>query len=170
MKPFVHSYRPPPPETYRLMLGCGTSLCKPRSVECSGAVVEPTRIKSPRTGDDMLKRIRSLVRPLQVELITRHPPCGGYVNIHRYMAAGSCIGVEVWQGPGLLGCPLEQQLTSLVEEWQTKDASTFPTAIIDSSTAKRRKVYFGCRDAYNDPQPEIQRGKKERRKRRKDQK
>lgn len=51
---------------------------------------------------------------VQVELITRHPPCGGYVNIHRYMAAGSCIGVEVWQGPGLLGCPLEQQLTSLV--------------------------------------------------------
>ena len=51
---------------------------------------------------------------LQVELITRKSTCGGGVDIHRYMAAGSCIGVEVWQGPGLLGAVLEQQLTSLV--------------------------------------------------------
>lgn len=68
MKPFIHSYRPPPPETYRLMLGCGTTLWKPRSVVCSGDVVEPTRIKRPKTGsgDDLFKRVRSLVRPLQV--------------------------------------------------------------------------------------------------------
>ena len=39
-----------------------------------------------------------------------------------------------------------------VQEWEAKDASTHPTAVIDSSTAKRRKVYFGCRDVYNDPQ------------------
>ena len=39
-----------------------------------------------------------------------------------------------------------------VEEWEVKNASAYPTTIVDSSTAKRRKVYFGCRDAYNDPQ------------------
>ena len=50
----------------------------------------------------------------QVEVITRKLACGGAVAIHRYMAAGSCVGVEVWQGPGLLGSALEQQLTSLV--------------------------------------------------------
>ena len=30
------------------------------------------------------------------------------------MAAGSCIGVEVWQRGGLLGVQLEEKLTSLV--------------------------------------------------------
>ena len=39
-----------------------------------------------------------------------------------------------------------------VQEWEVKVASSQPMAIVDSSTAKRRKVYFGCRDAYNDPQ------------------
>ena len=39
-----------------------------------------------------------------------------------------------------------------VQEWDAKDASAYPTAVVDSSTAKRRKVYFGCRDIYDDPQ------------------
>ena len=39
-----------------------------------------------------------------------------------------------------------------VQEWDAKDASAYPTAVVDSSTAKRRKVYFGCRDVYDDPQ------------------
>ena len=51
---------------------------------------------------------------LQVEVITKKSACGGAVAIQRYMAAGSCMGVEVWQGSGLLGAALEQQLTSLV--------------------------------------------------------
>ena len=50
----------------------------------------------------------------QVEVISKKTASGGTVAVHRYMAAGSCMGVEVWQGPGLLGAPLEQQLTSLV--------------------------------------------------------
>ena len=51
----------------------------------------------------------------QVEVVTKAPPSGGSaVEIHRYMAAGSCIGVEVWQPSGLFGEPLEAELTSLV--------------------------------------------------------
>lgn len=50
----------------------------------------------------------------QVEVITKKLPCGSAVEVQRHMAAGSCIGVEVWQRPGLLGDELEQQLTSLV--------------------------------------------------------
>ena len=50
----------------------------------------------------------------QVEVISKKSASGGTVAVHRYMAAGSCMGVEVWQGPGLLGAALEQQLTSLV--------------------------------------------------------
>jgi len=51
----------------------------------------------------------------QVEVVTKAPSHGGSaVEVHRYMAAGSCIGVEVWQPSGLLGEPLEAELTSLV--------------------------------------------------------
>ncbi len=39
---------------------------------------------------------------------------GPAVDIYRYMAAGSCIGIEVWQRPGLFGAQLEDELTSLV--------------------------------------------------------
>ena len=39
-----------------------------------------------------------------------------------------------------------------VQQWEAKDASAYPTAVVESSTAKRRKVYFGCRDIYDDPQ------------------
>ena len=50
----------------------------------------------------------------QVEVITKKLSDGRAVEIQRHMAAGSCIGMEVWQRPGLLGEQLEQQLTSLV--------------------------------------------------------
>ena len=59
---------------------------------------------------------------LQVEVVTRQSAGGGAIAIHRYMAAGSCMGVEVWQGPGLFGPALEQQLTSLVPAWTTRCA------------------------------------------------
>ena len=47
-------------------------------------------------------------------MISKRSPDGGAVALHRYMAAGSCIGVETWQGPGLLGSLLEQRLIALV--------------------------------------------------------
>ncbi len=51
----------------------------------------------------------------QVEVVTKAPSNGGSaIEIHRYMAAGSCIGVEVWQPSDLLGDSLEAELTSLV--------------------------------------------------------
>lgn len=51
----------------------------------------------------------------QVEVVTKAPPSGGSaVEVHRYMAAGSCIGVEVWQPLDLLGNQLEAELMSLV--------------------------------------------------------
>lgn len=56
---------------------------------------------------------------LQVEVVTRQSAGGGAIAIHRYMAAGSCMGVEAWQGPGLLGNALEQQLTALVHAFIT---------------------------------------------------
>ena len=59
---------------------------------------------------------------LQVEVLTSKSAGGGAVAIHRYVAASSCMGVEVWQGPGLLGAALEQQLTSLVSAITTSYA------------------------------------------------
>lgn len=63
--------------------------------------------------------IRFMNGLLQVEVVTRQSAGGGAIAIHRYMAAGSCMGVEVWQGPGLLGAALEQQLNALVPAFTT---------------------------------------------------
>ena len=67
MKPkdFLHSYRPPTPETYRLMLGSNAAQPKARSGGHLNGVHEPTS-KRQKTGDQLLKRVRSLVCPLQV--------------------------------------------------------------------------------------------------------
>ena len=67
MKPFLLSYRPPTPETYRLMLGSAIMQRKPssRSREQPDVVHEPTS-KRHKAGDELLKRVRSLVRPLKV--------------------------------------------------------------------------------------------------------
>lgn len=52
---------------------------------------------------------------VKVEKVTKlSAVTGSAVSVHRYMAAGSCIGVEVWQRGGLLGVQLEEELTSLV--------------------------------------------------------
>lgn len=39
-----------------------------------------------------------------------------------------------------------------VEDWESRHASAHPNSVVDSTGAKRRKVYFGCRDIHNDPQ------------------
>jgi len=39
-----------------------------------------------------------------------------------------------------------------VRHWEVTDAADYITSVVDSPTAKRRKVYFGCRDIHNDPQ------------------
>ena len=58
----------------------------------------------------------TLLLARQVEVVTRAVDASSpAVNIHRYMASGSCIGVEVWQRAGLLGQELEQDLTDLVQ-------------------------------------------------------
>ena len=63
---FLHSYRPPTPETYRLMLGCTAAQPRSRSEGRLAGAHEPAS-KRQKTGDELLKRVRSLVRPLQVE-------------------------------------------------------------------------------------------------------
>jgi hypothetical protein len=42
--------------------------------------------------------------------------------------------------------------TLQVQHWEVTDAADNITSIVDSPIAKRRKVYFGCRDIHNDPQ------------------
>ncbi len=42
--------------------------------------------------------------------------------------------------------------TLQVQHWEVTDAADYITSVVDSPTAKRRKVYFGCRDIHNDPQ------------------
>jgi len=77
----------------------------------------------------------------QVEVVTKAPSNGGSaVEIHRYMAAGSCIGVEVWQPSGLLGKQLEAELTSLVCASHTgKPNIPYPRAFLES---KPKSVVF----------------------------
>lgn len=65
---FHHSYRPPTPDTYRLMLGCSTAQGKARAAGHPGAALSEPPSKRQRTEEEVLKRVRSLVRPLQVRL------------------------------------------------------------------------------------------------------
>ena len=42
--------------------------------------------------------------------------------------------------------------TLQVQHWEGTDAADYITSVVDSPIAKRRKVYFGCKDTNNDPQ------------------
>ncbi|DBA95828.1 TPA: RNA demethylase alkbh5 [Trebouxia sp. C0004] len=155
LEQFIHSYRLPHPNTYKSMLtmSAARGISSVKLVSNLDHEFEPSSKRRRCEEDVYLRRIRSLVQPLQVEVVTKAPLSGGSaVEIHRYMAAGSCIGVEVWQPSGLLGEPLEAELSSLVQHWEVTDAADYVTSVVDSPTAKRRKVYFGCRDIHNDPQ------------------
>lgn len=149
MEQFTHSFRLPHPEIYKAMLGVTGQSMPKRKLDSE----TDRATKKQKTGHAFLQRVRSLVKPLQVEVVSRALEASSpAVTIHRYMASGSCIGIEVWQRAGLLGQELEQGLTDLVNSWQIKDASIYPNTIVDSSVAKRRKVYFGCRDIHEDPE------------------
>ena len=47
---------------------------------------------------------------------------------------------------------MERHVVLQVQHWEVTDAADYITSIVDSPIAKRRKVYFGCRDIHNDPQ------------------
>lgn len=75
LEQFVHCYRLPTPYTYRSMLSTAGipkhKLDSSHEDDSAGGLLEPSS-KRYKAGDEFLRRVRSLVQPLQVHLSHKH--------------------------------------------------------------------------------------------------